>query len=342
MYTVSTNVAAGYATFIPAVSNLMGSKYGAAVARGLGDFETNVLTSLTNSALTEMSAAEKFLAELKNDGRLPGATENSRGNVNTGSLPMTQFQEAKYPFSVTLHVIFSGDTFTNHYTLLRLSKAADWQLQRAWRTDTQDHTLVEWPCPFYWGQDTNIVNMASLQLRKFLVDHPGATTSLSNAVLEAFAGRTVQLVYFHTDDESIPRASHQFPTESSVVIFIRENQEPCDEYICLIYEVLNAEGDQRFAELAKQATAGTISRTNFVRGIMRQEFPAVKRLQGLLDSFKLSEPEKSASYFFSKIIRCPDDFESYVTYRPPGVTRDQFKEYERLYDSLQKKPRPPK
>jgi len=326
---IVTNVGAASSV----LSNLMGSSYSPNAAQGFAALET----SATNSALTEMNAAEAFLAKLKNDGRLPGATEKSRGSVNTGNLPMTEFQVAKYPFAVTLHVIFSGDTFTNHYTMLRLSKDTDWQLQRAWRTDTNDHTLVEWPCPFIWGQG-NILDMASSQLRKFLADHPGAASSLSNAVSEAFAGRTVQLAYFHTDDELVPRASHEFPTESSVNILIRENQQPCDEFIGLIYEVLNAEGDQRFAELEKQAIAGTITRTNFVRGIMRQEFPAVIRVQRLLKSFKLSEPETATSYFYSKIIYCPDNFEAYVTYRPPGVTRNQFKEYEQLYDSLQKKP----
>jgi len=123
-----------------------------------------------------------------------------------------------------------------------------------------------------------------------------------------------------------------------VAILIRENQEPCDEFIGLIYEILNSQGEKRFQELFDEAKSGAVSKTDFVRGIMRQEFETVKKVRGLLENFKLSKKEKSTSYFFNKFSQCPNDFEAYVVYKPKGVTRDQFKEYEQLYDSLQKKP----
>ena len=39
----------------------------------------------------------------------------------------------------------NGDVF--HYALLRQSKDSPWKLRRAWRTDTNDHLLEEYPIP---------------------------------------------------------------------------------------------------------------------------------------------------------------------------------------------------
>src|SRR5271167_2793647 len=93
------------------------------------------------------------------------------------------------------------------------------------------------------AQGTNIYSMMSPQLREFLATHPGASKSLSDTFSEAFSNRVVQLYYFYTDDESGPQALHYYLNESSVVIGIRENQEPGDQCYCLIFEILNSEGE---------------------------------------------------------------------------------------------------
>ena len=106
--------------------------------------ETNAPAALTNSALSEMGRGGQFLATLRESGQLPGVPQNSHGSISVNA-PLSALQEAKYPFTVTLDLVLEGDSMTNHYTVVRPAKDASWQLDKAWRTDTQGHTVVEWP-----------------------------------------------------------------------------------------------------------------------------------------------------------------------------------------------------
>jgi hypothetical protein len=192
-------------------------------------------------------------------------------------------------------------------------------------------------CLSSWAQDTNIVGTTSPKFRQFLSTHPAAATIFSNVLSEAFSNRTVRLYYFYSDDESLSRASHNYADET-VWIFVRENQTPFDEWSSVIFEMLNSEGEKRFKELAKEARTGSISKDDFVREVMKQEFQAVKKTQALIRSFKLSQQEIEESYFYNRFIQCPDDFEGFLSYKKRvSPKRDQIKEYSRLYDSLRKK-----
>jgi hypothetical protein len=150
---VSTSVSSGYSNFIPSATmtttNLMGTNYAPVVQKVLVNFETNALNIITNTTMMEMSLATKFLTGLKKQGRLPGVLPDSHaevtGNLHSDNLLMSEFKEAKYPFSLTFNVVLSGDSLTNHYTVERASADAAWQLQRAWRTDAEGNTLIEWP-----------------------------------------------------------------------------------------------------------------------------------------------------------------------------------------------------
>src|SRR6185295_18820026 len=107
----------------------------------------------------------------------------------------------------------------------------------------------------------------SPKLRQFLTDHPAAALTLSNTLAEAFTVRTYRIYYFYSDDESIPRAAHTYAGPSTVWITVRENQQPADEFVGILFEALNSEGGQRFGELADLARAGRITKTNFVREV---------------------------------------------------------------------------
>jgi len=72
-------------------------------------------------------------------------TKDSYGTATTDNMPLSELKEATYPFSLTFNVVLIGDPFTNHYTVMHATADAAWQLQRAWRTDTGGHTIVEWP-----------------------------------------------------------------------------------------------------------------------------------------------------------------------------------------------------
>lgn len=113
-----------------------------------------------SSALTGVSAATfndalQFLMKIRTEGKLPGFRKEDHGNL-TYRTPGTQTQTAvmeamkrmltqstKYPCSLTFEASKNGDTTrsTFHYTVLKSSKAADWQLKAAWRTDRTGKTV---------------------------------------------------------------------------------------------------------------------------------------------------------------------------------------------------------
>jgi len=177
--------------------------------------------------------------------------------------------------------------------------------------------------------------MASPKLRQFLTANPEASRMLSNVLSEAFSNRTVQLYYFYSEDESVARACHYYPDESSVSIRVRENQQPCDEYIILIYEMLNSEGEKRFRKIFHEAQSGTVTKEDFIRSILQQEFEAYKRTQSLLKTFKLGKGEIAKSYYYNRFFHMPGDFEEFLAYQKKvSPKRDPVKEYGSQYDYL--------
>jgi hypothetical protein len=188
--------------------------------------------------------------------------------------------------------------------------------------------LLVLSCMSSQAQGTNIYGMMSPKLKQFLATHPRASKILSDALSEAFTNRTVRLYYFYTGDESLPRAVHNSLIGPSVVIWIREDQEPSDQFFCLLFETLNSEGDRRFGQLMEEAHSGKISRTEFAREMTRQEFQAAKRMKKLLPDCKFSKTEIAKSSSYSAAMKCPEDFKAYLDYSAGTV---RF--FERAYDT---------
>jgi hypothetical protein len=196
--------------------------------------------------------------------------------------------------------------------------------------------LLGWPSISCWAQDNNAFKNFSPKLKQFLVGHPLASTALTNVLSEAFGKRKLGIYYFYCDDESVARAAHYYPNPTAVTIIIRENQLPCDECICLLFEVLNSEGEPRFQQLVGMAKTGTISRVDYATEVLKQEFKAVKKTRDLIATFGLSEKEIAGSDYYDHFIHCPDDFDSFLSYRlKASPNQDPLKGYEQYYD-LQK------
>jgi len=185
------------------------------------------------------------------------------------------------------------------------------------------------------AQETGVVGMASPKLKQFLVDHPTASQALSNVLSEAFSSRSVQLYYFYSEDESRSRAFHYYPDGRTVGLILRENQEPSDEFICLIFEALNSENESGFAKLIPMARSGSISKTDYVKGILELEFESVKKTKSLLKNVKFTETEMAESYSYNRYANCPDTFDDFLAYKiKVSPKRDQIKEYGAQYDYL--------
>jgi hypothetical protein len=192
------------------------------------------------------------------------------------------------------------------------------------------------PC---WAQQTNFFTL-SPKLKALLASNPPARTALSNACAAAFSGRTVGLYYFYCDTEAIARAYHFYPNtvgQAAVVICIRENQEPWDELITLLFELLNSKSEKQFEDLYERAKAGTIAREEFARATIRLEFEAVKATRDVVRGFHLSRKERRKAYYYNRLLDCPNDFDGFLSYTEKiSKSRDPIKDYEAQYDALRK------
>ncbi len=195
-------------------------------------------------------------------------------------------------------------------------------------------TLVS--CP---AQGTNLLLACSPKLRTLLAAHPESFTAFTNACCLASRTNSVGLLYFYSEHDSVARGRSLYPHTASmadVIIFVRENQEPWDEFVCVVGELLNTLSRSQFEELLARARAGTISRNDFPREINRVEFErTILPLRDLLARMKLTEKEKARSYFYPKSLGCPDDFEAYLSYqKKTSPHRDLTKQYQEEYDQL--------
>lgn len=189
------------------------------------------------------------------------------------------------------------------------------------------------------AEETNFFTV-SPKLEALLSRKSAARTALSNACASAFPGRTVGLYYFYSKNEAVPRAYHFYPNttgQTTVVICIRENQDPWDELFTLLFELLNSKGEKQFEDLCEQARAGKIAKDAFPKAVVQVEFEAMKATRNVVRGFHLSGKERKKSLYYSRFLECPDDFDGFLSYtRRMSHSRDVIKEYEAQYDELRK------
>jgi hypothetical protein len=190
-------------------------------------------------------------------------------------------------------------------------------------------------CP---AEEMNFLAGISPKLRKLVTGNAAAMSVLTNACSSAFRTNSVQLVYFYSEDDSRPRAVHYYPHtvgQADVMLCIRENQEPWDEFISIVFELLNSKNENRFEVLFERAKAGSIGKTEFAMGVIRIEFDADIVTRDLLKGMKLSRREKARSYFYNRFLGCPDGFEDFLGYqRKVSPRRDLVKQYEAMYEGI--------
>jgi hypothetical protein len=181
----------------------------------------------------------------------------------------------------------------------------------------------------------------SPELTRFLLGHPATSLTLSNAFAEASSGRKVEMYYYYTHAASSPKAHHHYLGDSSTVgIFVRENQPACDQCISTLFELLNSKGEKRFRELWDLAKSGRISKKEFVRETLRQEFQAVKAARSLIQTLDLKPEEIGKSESYAQFMQTPNDFEGFLSYSQKLSQGLDQGAYEDLYDKLRKASQP--
>jgi hypothetical protein len=192
-----------------------------------------------------------------------------------------------------------------------------------------------------WADEGWLFNRLSPDLKKFMVAHPAALTVLSNSFSEAFSNRTVSVFYFYSTNEAEARAEHIYPGAAGVpdvLICVRENQHPLDQFITLLFETLNSRGERQFKNLTEDAYNGSVSKDVFVNTIRRLEFAETVNTRALLVPLHFSKKEIRQSRYHKLYMECPLDFEGYIAYseRIRGKL-DPVKFYENEYDELRKR-----
>jgi hypothetical protein len=184
----------------------------------------------------------------------------------------------------------------------------------------------------------NFTSMCSPKLRKFVEDHQEMGQVISNAIRDAFSQRSLQVYYFYSDNETVPPASHYYPDQSTVAVLLLESQDPIDECITLLYEVVNSKGENRFQELCDAAKNNTISRTNFAYEVLNMEFQAAKETQKLLRKVKFSKSEISKSTEYSRFALCPDSYAEFLAYteKISLPKRNPIAEMELQFDAIKR------
>jgi hypothetical protein len=86
-------------------------------------------------------SAYPLVWKLLKKGQLPGWSKEQRGTMKG------VFQFHQNPDTITFDAVKKGDSSTYHYQFTRSSTDNPWQLQKAWRTDQNDHTVQEYPVP---------------------------------------------------------------------------------------------------------------------------------------------------------------------------------------------------
>lgn len=99
----------------------------------------------TNTAAGEIISAGNFLRDLQMQGRLPGISKDDHGDVKAKEVTLSDPEQ--YPISRTFHVEKKGDNSNSRfcYTFVRATKMSGWQLEKAWRENSEGQTVEEWP-----------------------------------------------------------------------------------------------------------------------------------------------------------------------------------------------------
>jgi hypothetical protein len=115
---------------------------------GCSNNNSHLLSTAKNSQAAEETAeAGNFLFDMHQQGKLPGDSKDMHGEITSEMVPWSEVQSNQevYPLSRTFHVAINGESFTNNYTVVKLSENSSWQLQRAWRIGSDGHIVQEWP-----------------------------------------------------------------------------------------------------------------------------------------------------------------------------------------------------
>lgn len=125
---------------------LLGGLLSNGCSKSDGNFVSDATASAllsTNEVAAETLSAGNFMGELQISDRLPGVSKDDHGEMTSTKINFSATEH--YPISRTFFIIKNGDQSKSkyYYQFTRISKASEWQLEKAWRTDSEGKTIEE-------------------------------------------------------------------------------------------------------------------------------------------------------------------------------------------------------
>ncbi len=149
-------------------------------------------------------------------------------------------------------------------------------------------------------------------------------------------------LYWSDDMPSVSTADHGFMPEYKLIrIRIAKNQSPEDQLTALVFEICNA---QEFADIENwvtQATAGKITRDDYIHKKSVKEHQTVLKVGNIVRSLLvLSSSEASATNLYRHLLAAPSDFNEYHAWNsriPNSNYLRTLRYYGEEYDRIRKR-----
>lgn len=179
----------------------------------------------------------------------------------------------------------------------------------------------------------------STKLRSFLATNVAASNALNEVVTTQQAVGTATVWYFYTTDKTRPTAAHYPLGATSVSIVINADQTPMDEYVDLLFELINVRHADQFREVLAKAADSKIPKSEFPREILKIEFEAMQKTKELVRKLKFSPKDVEASDELKHLFKSADTFDAFyaeLKMRAKDGKHDPIKDYETQFEAYEK------
>lgn len=147
---------------------------------------------------------------------------------------------------------------------------------------------------------------------------------------------SVPLAWDPSEPNDNAYAEHK-PSVDRKVINVRVSSalSPLDQVACLVYEATNAQNEEQFAFITRQANQGELTKIEFIHSILRLEHQSLKRTLAFLGRQpQYLNPDMEENVFYQKMSGTPEAFEDFLVYLKK-IKRDNydvFEHYSSFYD----------
>ena len=181
------------------------------------------------------------------------------------------------------------------------------------------------------------LDSGSSQIKNLLENNPSLMREYTSIANKYFHNKAFQIQYVENKNQDQAPAYHYYTTfqdKTVVVVVLRGRKIPIDEFICLLFEMINSNGEDVFKKITIEAQSGLISRDDFPVKVLEKEFAAVLELKKILLSLEIDKEMLKDSAFYYKFMNSPDDFAKFLDYiKDKNIThRDIVDSYLKQYD----------